>query len=227
LNILLVEDDIATVESIKLCFEVYSPGSRVVSTDKGLEALQMSQGQDFDIIIIDLGLPDIDGLEVLKQLRNFFTKPVIVVSARHDLEVVSQALEIGIYDYILKPFNYRLLLDRVRIIGNQASLTENRNRCISHRGLMIDLAAKKVTLNGNQQNLTNAEWNTLSYLIENQGRLVPVNILREKAEMEEKDTEVLSIESMISALKAKLGDTLSNSKMIISEYGVGYRFLEP
>ena len=113
MKLLLIEDDLATVESINLCLEVNDPESRVVSTSKGLEAIQLLQNDAFDGVIIDLGLPDIDGIEVIEQIRAFSAIPVVVVSARHSPEMISKALSLGANDYITKPFDYRLLLNRL------------------------------------------------------------------------------------------------------------------
>jgi len=110
MKILLVEDDATTVESVKLCLEIYEPGSVVDATNKGEEALTLIQAGKYDCILIDLGLPDIDGTEVLKNLRLFSHIPVIVISARQDHMVVSSTLALGADDYIMKPFDYHQLL---------------------------------------------------------------------------------------------------------------------
>jgi two-component system, OmpR family, KDP operon response regulator KdpE len=110
MKILLVEDDTATVETVKLCVEIYKPTSKVVSTSKGLEALKLLKQEPFNVAIIDLGLPDIDGSVVLERLRGFSNLPVVVFSARHNLDVIEKTREWGIIDYITKPFDYRLLL---------------------------------------------------------------------------------------------------------------------
>ena len=119
MKLLLIEDDLPTVESIKLCFEIYESDSTVFSTDKGLEALRLLKNETFDGVIVDLGLPDIDGTVVIEQLRNFSQIPVVVLSARQNPESISKALELGANHYIVKPFNYRLLLNKLHEILNQ------------------------------------------------------------------------------------------------------------
>jgi two-component system, OmpR family, KDP operon response regulator KdpE len=113
MKVLIVEDDITTIESIKLCLEIYEPNSELVYTHKGQDALQMLRDGVYDGIIIDLGLPDIDGVEVLKQLRTFSNIPAVVLSARQSPEVIRKALEYGANDYITKPFEYKNLLKRL------------------------------------------------------------------------------------------------------------------
>jgi len=113
MKLLLIEDDETTVESIKLCMEIYEAGSTIDSVSKGNEALRLLKNDGYDGVMIDLGLPDIDGTEVIAELRKFSQIPVLVLSARHSPEVVSKALEIGADDYITKPFDYRNLLNRL------------------------------------------------------------------------------------------------------------------
>jgi DNA-binding response OmpR family regulator len=113
MQLLLIEDDNTTVESVKLCLEIYEPNSRIKSTGKGLEALRMLQNEAFDAVLIDLGLPDIDGIEVIEKLRTFSQIPAVVLSARHSPDVIAKALTLGADDYITKPFDYRLLLKRL------------------------------------------------------------------------------------------------------------------
>jgi two-component system KDP operon response regulator KdpE len=114
MHLLLIEDDETTVESIRLCMEIYETSSTIISTRKGKEALELLKKEKFDAVLIDLGLPDIDGTEVIKQMRQFTQIPAVVLSARHSPEVVAKALELGADDYITKPFDYRNLLSRLK-----------------------------------------------------------------------------------------------------------------
>jgi len=113
MKVLIVEDDITTIESIKICLEIFEPGSTLTYSHKGQDALRLLKDNDFDGVLIDLGLPDIDGVEVLKQLRLFSNVPVLVLSARQSPEVIRKALECGADDYITKPFEYKNLLKRL------------------------------------------------------------------------------------------------------------------
>ena len=113
MKVLIVEDDVTTVESIKLCLEIYEPDSKLFYTHKGEDALQMLKDGNYDAVIIDLGMPDIDGVDVLTKLRVFSNIPALVVSARQGPEVIRKALEFGANDYITKPFEYKNLLKRL------------------------------------------------------------------------------------------------------------------
>jgi DNA-binding response OmpR family regulator len=124
MRLLLIEDDNTTVESVKLCLEIYEPASHIKSTGKGLEALRLLKNEQFDAVLIDLGLPDIDGIEVIEQLREFSQIPAVVLSARHSPDVIAKALTMGADDYITKPFDYRLLLKRLHNLVEKTH-TEN------------------------------------------------------------------------------------------------------
>ncbi len=126
MNLLLIEDDETTVESIKLCMEIYEPNSSIESIGKGLEALESLKTKKYDAVLVDLGLPDIDGTEVIEQLRRFSQIPAVVLSARHGPDVISKALSQGADDYVTKPFDYRNLLKRLNnLIAKSQPKTDN------------------------------------------------------------------------------------------------------
>ena len=113
LKVLLIEDDSATVEVIRLCFETHRPDTVMVAAAKGLEGIKLFSSEAPDAVIIDLGLDDIDGTEVLQEIRHSSDVPILIVSARGESESVAKALELGADDYIVKPFDHRDLLARL------------------------------------------------------------------------------------------------------------------
>jgi DNA-binding response OmpR family regulator len=115
-RILLIEDDVTTVESIRLCLEIYEPESKLDFSSNGLEAINKLKQTAFDAVIIDLGLPDIDGLILLEQLRQFSKIPAIILTARHNRETQLKSMQLGANDFITKPFDYRNLLNRLSVI---------------------------------------------------------------------------------------------------------------
>lgn len=119
MNLLIVDDDIATIESIKLCFEIFDPSSSLDNTDKGLESIEMIKSKRYDGAIIDLGLPDIDGLKLIENIRTFSNLPVLVLSARQSPHVIESAIEKGANEYICKPFNYKDLLEKLNLLTNK------------------------------------------------------------------------------------------------------------
>ena len=119
---MLIEDDAATVETIRLCTQIYYPESEVVSSSQGLAAIEMLKKDKFDVVLVDLGLPYIDGLEVLKRIRVFSKIPAIIISARHSFNAASVADELGAIDYITKPFDFHILIQRLGDATGQTSI---------------------------------------------------------------------------------------------------------
>ena len=118
MKLLMVEDDAATVESVRLCLEIYLPALTLEATNKGLEALDLLKHRDYKGVLVDLGLPDIDGIELIEKLRTFSEIPILVISARNNQEIIRRTLDLGANDYITKPFdcwNLLKLLDNKMI----------------------------------------------------------------------------------------------------------------
>ncbi len=109
MKILLVEDDPGTVESLAMCFEVYAPGSTFLATSSGLGAIDILKKDSFDLVLLDLGLPEVDGMEVLARIRSFCSIPIIIVSARRNSDNIDKALKSGANQYVTKPFNVKNL----------------------------------------------------------------------------------------------------------------------
>jgi DNA-binding response OmpR family regulator len=113
MKLLLVEDDELTVEALKMCLQMYEPTLKLEVAGEGQEAISKIMQDNYAGVILDLGLPDIDGTEVIGQLRTFSKMPVIVVSARRNPEDISKALSLGANDYVVKPFDYWNLLNHM------------------------------------------------------------------------------------------------------------------
>jgi DNA-binding response OmpR family regulator len=115
---LILEDDCTIVESISLCLETAEPKILIENTEKGKIALEKVKTSNYDLIIVDLGLPDIDGIDVIKELRTFSKTPVIVISARNDPRSITRAYSVGADDYIIKPFDYHQLTLSLNMVKN-------------------------------------------------------------------------------------------------------------
>ena len=120
MKLLMVEDDAATICALEVGLEMYYPSAKTTSTSLGREAIDMMRENGFDIALLDLGLPDIDGLEVLKEIRRFSNVPIIVVSARNTDETKDEARTLGANDYITKPFHFDALANRIEAMTGQA-----------------------------------------------------------------------------------------------------------
>jgi two-component system, OmpR family, KDP operon response regulator KdpE len=115
MKILLVEDDLATVESIKLCLQIFKPELLLTAISDGIQALKALKEETFDGVMLDLGLPNMDGLVILEELNRSFSIPVLVVTARHGESDKLKALQLGAKDYITKPFDIHYLLKSIQV----------------------------------------------------------------------------------------------------------------
>ena len=229
MKVLIIEDDAATVEMISLAFEFRWPESILLSTDKGIEGAELVEKESPNVVILDLGLPDIDGIEVLREIRQFSNVPVIILTARTEDSAVVRGLELGADDYVTKPFDSMVLLARVKSVLGRTEMPQLRGTQsrVSAVGLVIDLAAKQVTVNGTPVALTATEWTLLSELMRNEGRVVTQERLAERL-WGESTLEISStIRSYVARLRIKLGDNPQSPKIILTERGTGYRFVRP
>jgi two-component system, OmpR family, KDP operon response regulator KdpE len=224
MKILMIEDDKETIDVIKLTLEGQDPSTTVKTIYKGLEGLETARKENFDIILLDLGLPDIDGIKVLEQLKGV---PVLIISARHDPEVIVNALKLGAEDYLLKPFSCQTLFSSLRGISSKSQLKVENNRLNQSEGfLQLRDGGHEIIVRGKNTKLSEAEWKVLNILINHCGRIVPIQVLL-KSLSDDRYASEPSIEVIIYLLRKKLGDDLVKPKIILSEYGAGYRFIWP
>jgi two-component system KDP operon response regulator KdpE len=227
MKILMIEDDKTTVEVVKLTMSVHDPGSTIKSNEKGRDGLESARSERFDVVILDLGLPDIDGIRVLEELRAFSKTPVVIVSARHDSEVITNALDLGAQDYILKPFNFQALLASIKEASTQSDTAQAYN--VPFRitdNLTICRDNHEVFVKGIQVELLPDEWKVLSILLENCGKIVPIKTLSTKLS-EDGFAGESTVHLIINRLRRKLGDDPYIPQIIITEYECGFRFLRP
>ena len=207
-----------------------SQGFQVIEAATGREGLEkLSAGAsapNADIVLLDLGLPDMDGQQVLDAIRQHYEVPVIIVSVRgHEAEKV-RALDNGASDYVTKPFGIQELLARIRaLLRRRASPSAQR---FNHGGLVVDIAAHQVSLNNIAVHLTPKEFAVLAHLIACAGRVVTqTQLLRQIwGPTHQDDSHYLRI--VVSKLRYKLGDDPQSPTLLQTEPGIGYRLsLEP
>lgn len=200
-------------------------GYIILEADTGRQGLALAAEANPDLIILDMGLPDLDGQVVLKKLRDFFHQPIIVLSVRNRESEIVQALDVGANDYVVKPFGIQELLARIRgLIKSFGPSVESIQKFQDER-VLIDLQERKLIVDGDVAKLSRKEFELLKRLINNAGRLVTQQqLLREIwGGTHVEDTHYLRI--FIARLRTKLGDDPSNPRYIETEPGVGYRFL--
>jgi len=222
---LLVIDDEPQIRKflrISLC----SQGYRVLEAENGRDGLSQAALNQPDLLILDLGLPDMDGQQVLRELRQWSTVPVLVLSVRASEAQKVEALDSGANDYVTKPFGILEFLARVRVLLRQAANGETPPAILDFGPLSMDLAYRRVTLEGLEVALTRKEYAVLERLARYPGRVITQQQLLKDiwGASHVDDTHYLRI--VIGHLRQKLGDDPTRPRFILTEPGVGYRLLD-
>jgi two-component system KDP operon response regulator KdpE len=229
MQVLVIEDIPEVVATISICFRIRWPQAVVVSTGHGRQAAELVETSAPNIVILDLGLPDMDGLEVLQEIRTFSDVPVIIVTGRGEETSKVVGLEMGADDYIIKPFSHTELMARAKAVLRRTNMPElRRDEGVANgRGIAIDLAGCRLTVEGNEIDLTPTEWRLLSYLVRNEGRVVTQGALAEKVW----GSEYLNgsaIKMCVRRLRLKMGNASESPERIIRTHrGMGYSFSMP
>jgi two-component system KDP operon response regulator KdpE len=220
-RVLVVDDDRALARA--LAINLKARGFDVDVALGGREALSSAGSRPPDVVVLDLGLPDLDGLEVLEGLRGWTSVPVIVLSAREDQREKVAALDAGADDYVTKPFGMDELLARVRAAVRRAQPAPEAP-VVNTDHFTVDLAARRVTSPDGEVRLTPTEWHLLEVLVRAQGRMVSQKqLLREVwGPAYEKETHYLRV--YLAQLRRKLEPEPSHPVHLITEPGMGYRF---
>ncbi|MBI1215783.1 MAG: response regulator [Alphaproteobacteria bacterium] len=221
-QVLIVEDEPDIAQFISAALENNGYVSRIVGT--GVDCLRICSGKLPDIVILDLGLPDMDGQEIIRAIRAWSKVPIIVLSARDQEEQKVLALERGADDYLTKPFGMKEFLARVRVVLRHVNRRETlQEAAYCSRDLIVDLARRKVSVGGNETRLTPTEYNLLAVLVAKAGQIVThAELLREVwGRGSEEHSHYLRI--YIQRLRQKLGDDPLYPRHIFTEPGIGYR----
>lgn len=219
----LIIDDEAQIRRF-LGISLRAQGYEVLEAENGAAGLEMLASRGADAVILDLGLPDLDGHEVLRELRAWSSVPVIVLSVRSGEAEKVKALDAGANDYVTKPFGVQELSARLRALLRLRP-EEDRAAVFDDGILKIDLARRQITRNGDIVTLTRKEWSLLNLLMRHTGRvLTQPQLLRELwGPTHEEDTHYLRI--LVAKLRTKLGDNAAAPRYIQTEAGVGLRFI--
>ena len=220
-RVLVVDDDRQLSRALRITLR--AAGYEVVNAADGRTALHEAAEEHPDLVILDLGLPDLDGTEVLAGLRPWFTGPVLVLSARVDSHDKIAALDAGADDYVSKPFDMGELLARLRALLRRG-LGEADEPVVRTEHMTIDLVAKRVTVDGAVVRLTPTEWALLSELVRAPGRLIGQRQLLQSVwgPAYEKETHYLRV--YMAQLRRKLEPDPARPRYLQTEPGMGYRF---
>ncbi len=220
-RILIVDDDPHLLRALTIALT--ARGYQTNAAPDATTALQAAATAAPDLAVIDLGLPDLDGINIVESLRGWSTAPIIVLSARHDETAKINALDAGADDYVTKPFGMGELLARIRAALRRATHADEQP-VITTAAFTVDLAAKRVTTAAGEIRLTPTEWHLLEILVRHPGRLVTQRQLLQEVwgPRYEKETNYLRVH--LANLRRKLEPEPSQPRYLITEPGIGYRF---
>ncbi|MFF4575351.1 response regulator [Streptomyces sp. NPDC001410] len=224
-RVLVVDDEPQIVRA--LVINLKARKYEVDAAADGRTALELAASRHPDVVVLDLGLPDMDGVEVIKGLRGWTRVPILVLSARHSSDEKVEALDAGADDYVTKPFGMDELLARLRAAVRRAEPVgqgDDDVTTVETEGFTVDLAAKKVNRSGKDVRLTPTEWHLLEVLVRNTGRLVSQKQLLQEVWGPSYGTETNYLRVYMAQLRRKLETDPSHPKHFMTEPGMGYRF---
>ncbi|MGY4981010.1 response regulator [Streptomyces sp. 900105755] len=224
-RVLVVDDEPQIVRA--LVINLKARKYEVDAAPDGRTALELAASRHPDVVVLDLGLPDMDGVEVIRGIRGWTRVPILVLSARHSSDEKVEALDAGADDYVTKPFGMDELLARLRAAVRRAEPVAGGAEddvLVETEGFTVDLAAKKVNRAGRDVRLTPTEWHLLEVLVRNTGRLVSQKQLLQEVWGPSYGTETNYLRVYMAQLRRKLEADPSHPKHFITEPGMGYRF---
>ncbi len=221
-RVLVVDDDARLLRTLHITLT--ARGYEVLTAADGATALRIAARHHPDVVVLDLGLPDLDGTAVVAALRERSTVPVVVLSARSDAADKVRALDRGADDYVTKPFGVDELLARLRAAVRRAAIPAAADTRVETDGLVVDLAARTVERDGTPVALTRTEWAILDALVRNRGRLVTRRELLAAVwgPAERRETSYLRV--YVAQLRRKLERDPAHPAHLLTELGMGYRF---
>jgi two-component system KDP operon response regulator KdpE len=220
-EILIIDDEPQIRKLLQINLE--SNNYKVKQASTGKEGLILSANHPPDLILLDIGLPDKSGHQVLKELREWYNKPVIILSVQDKETDIVSALDNGATDYLTKPFRTGELLARIRSAIRRSQNTVN-NQTIICGDIEIDFAARIVKRNGEILKLTSTEYNILALFIKNEGKVLTHQYILKEIWGLNYQTETQYLRVFVGTLRKKIEENPNNPQHIVTENGVGYRF---
>ncbi len=221
-KVLVIEDEAPLRRALRIFLEAHDYA--VVLAASGREGLDLAAHEHPDVVILDLGLPDMDGVVVAAALRGWSTVPIVVLSARDAEPVKVAALDAGADDYVTKPFAMNEFLARLRAALRRAAPTE-QERVIDTPDFSVDLGSKQIHHDGAEIHLTPTEWQIVEVLARNRGKLVTQQALLQQVWGPQYERETHYLRIYMSQIRRKLEPDPSRPRYFITEPGMGYRFV--
>ena len=226
MKVLCIDDAPDILEVLGLSLRMRWPDVEALKAEDGPTALALFERESPDLLIVDLGLPGMDGYEVIRRVRLYSDVPIIILSVRDEEQDIVKGLELGADDYITKPFGHLQLLARIQAVLRRATATPSANEEVIEIGkLRIDPNTREVFVTDKSISLTPTEYSILYHLARNVGRVLTHQVLLSKVWGSEAvdDRHLLTVH--MNHLRQKLGDTGQEPGIILTERGIGYRLI--
>lgn len=223
MRILVVDDDLHIRRLLQGTLQ--RAGYDVAEATTATEALTQTNHAQPDAILLDLGLPDRDGLEIIQLLRKQSAAPILIVSAREATDQKVAALDLGADDYVTKPFDSEEVLARLRAALRHKVLAQGASPVVRAGGVAIDLLNRSITRDGEEVHLTRKEFAVLQQLAQHAGRVVTHQKILEEAWLMEVDRRVDYLRIVVRNIRQKLEQDPSRPALIVNEMGIGYRLV--
>jgi two-component system KDP operon response regulator KdpE len=220
-TVLIVDDDRQLLRALRV--NLTARGYQVLLAPDGRSGLALAGQHRPDLVVVDLGLPDLDGIDVVTGLRGWSSVPIVVLSARHAEQAKVNALDAGADDYVTKPFGIDELLARIRAALRRAG-PDTDEPVVRTDAFTVDLAAKRVERDGAPVRLTPTQWHLLEVLVRNAGKLVTHRQLLREVWGPQYESEVNYLRVYLAQLRGKLEPDPARPRHLITEPGMGYRF---
>ncbi len=228
LTILVVEDDLSVKNLITTTLKTHD--YRYLTAQNGETAIMEASSHNPDIVLLDLGLPDMDGVEVIKKIRTWSNVPIIVISARSEDTDKIDALDSGADDYLTKPFSVEELLARLRVTQRRLTMTQSENQVnqsvFENGSLRIDYAAGCAYLNDRELHLTPIEYKLLCLLSRNVGKVLTHTFIMQNIWGSSWENDIASLRVFMATLRKKIEPEADSPQYIQTHIGVGYRMLK-
>ena len=223
-RVLIIEDD-KTIQKF-LNISLKTKGYDIIGVETGMEGISAFMLEKPNIILLDLGLPDSDGIEILKDIRRQSDIPIIIISARDQEKEKILALDAGADDYVVKPFGPGELMARIRVALRNKNGNNPAESVFELDYLKVDFDKRKVFIKDSEVHLTPLEYKMLSLLIKYKGKVLTHKFIQQNVWGCESTDEYQGLRVFMANIRRKLKDNSSNPRFIITEMGVGYRFVD-
>lgn len=225
--ILVVEDEKAIRNFMKI--SLTTQGYKVLESSNGNDGIALFMSYNPDLIVLDLGLPDMDGIDIIRTIRQFKETPIIIVSARGQDRDKIEALDLGADDYLSKPFSMGELLARVRVLLRRINKSEDKINLINNYsvdGLEVELEKRKIILNGEEIHFTPIEFKIFALLVRHSGKVLTHNYIIKEVWGGVVGGENQSLRVFMANIRRKIEKQPANPRFLLTEVGVGYRLVD-